>query len=125
MFSVTDKLAFLINVTKEEMGKAHVWNNILKEAKNHCKSRQDTVIIQIPTKHQHQPHHYRNNGLTEVEFTIEDIQKLVDSSKLKSSSDFTSKESIGAYNMDSFLLIHSKKILQEVHKRLGKQMLKN
>ncbi|KAF2894986.1 hypothetical protein ILUMI_11186 [Ignelater luminosus] len=124
-YSVTDKLAFLINVTKEEMGKAHVWNNILKEAKNHCKSRQDTVIIQIPTKN-HQPHLYRKHGLTEVEFTIEDIQKLVDSSKLKSSSDFTSKESVGSYNnMDSFLLIHSKKILQEVHKRLGKQMLKN
>lgn len=115
-----DKLEFLKNIASTEVGKTQLWSNIWNQAKSYCKSKQDTVIIQVPTKM-----HRKQIGITEVEFTIEDIQKIVDDPKLIESIDKVPQEPKNPGNMESFLLIRSRKILEDVHKRLDNKFLKH
>ncbi|KAF5307361.1 hypothetical protein FQR65_LT07078 [Abscondita terminalis] len=117
--SIAEKLEFLKSIASTEIVKSQLWTNIWNQAKTYCKSKDDTVIIQIPTKLQN-----KHVGITEVEFTIEDIQQLMNSTDRLNTIEDTPTNSKNPGNIDSFLLIRSRKILEDVHKRLGSKFLR-
>ncbi|KAK4881062.1 hypothetical protein RN001_004381 [Aquatica leii] len=117
--SITEKLEFLKSITSTEIIKSRLWANIWHKAKSYCKSKDDTVIIQIPTKLQDQ-----HIGFTEVEFTFEDIQNLMHNSDFFNSIEDVPTDTKNQGNVESFLLIRSRKILEDVHKSLGSKFLR-
>ncbi|KAB0800620.1 hypothetical protein PPYR_06360 [Photinus pyralis] len=101
-YSLSEKLKLLKKVASSEITKLELWTYIWNQTKTYCKSKDDTIIVQVPTRKEK-----GHAEIIEVEFTIEDVQQLVENPKLLTTKR-NSNHSSHPKSVKSLLLIKRK-----------------